>query len=84
MFWDRESCKSWIEKGPRKRCADSHPANCVLWTRKIGTANQTAMVCRYSFLYVFSSVSAPRLRGVHLGSSLKRRMALMYWSVVSI
>ena len=44
---------------------------------------QTAIVLRYSFRNEFSSVSGPRLRGVHLGSSLKRRIALMYYGSVS-
>jgi hypothetical protein len=38
---------------------------------------------RYAFLYWLTSVSPPLLRGVHLGSSLNRRIAFVYYQKVS-
>lgn len=40
--------------------------------------NYATTVLRYSFRKGFSSSSALRFKGVHFGSSLNRRMALMY------
>jgi hypothetical protein len=46
-------------------------------------AARLCLAWRYSFLYSFASVSSPLLSGVHFGSSLNKRIALVYYTKTS-